>query len=98
MDFPKLNGLAHCSSHNLKKLVATEFAVMSLQSLSLLQLLVATFFVLFLEVGSRGLMSSITTSFFAASSFSCRYPVSLSQLKLLPIPLILIATKFSVVT
>ena len=43
-------------------------------------------------------MSFVTTSFFAASSFSCRDPVSLSRLKLLSIPLILIATKFSVET
>ena len=43
-------------------------------------------------------MSSVTTSFFAASSFSCCDPVSLSRLKLLPIPLILVATKFSVAT
>ena len=43
-------------------------------------------------------MSSITTLFFAASSFNCRDPVSLSRLKLLPIPLILVATKFLVVT
>ena len=43
-------------------------------------------------------MFSVTTSFFAASSFSCRDPVSLSRLKLLPIPLILVATKFSVAT
>ena len=43
-------------------------------------------------------MSSVTTSFFAATSFSCRDLVSLSQLKLLPIPLILVATKFSVAT
>ena len=43
-------------------------------------------------------MSSITTSFFSASSFSCSNLVSLSRLKLLPIPLILVATKFSVVT
>ena len=39
-------------------------------------------------------MSSVTTSFFAASSFSCCDPVSLLRLKLLPIPLILVATKF----
>ena len=39
-------------------------------------------------------MSSITTSFFATSSFSCRDLVSLSRLKLLPIPLILVATTF----
>ena len=78
MDFPKLNGPAHCSGRDLKDLVATEFAVMSLRSLSSLLLLIATFFVLFLEVGSRDLMSSVTTSFFAASSFSCRDPVSLS--------------------
>ena len=38
-------------------------------------------------------MSSVTTSFFAASSFSSRDPVSLSRLKLLPIPLILVATR-----
>ena len=43
-------------------------------------------------------MSSVITSFFTASSFSCRDPVSLSRLKLLPIPLILVATKLSVVT
>ena len=43
-------------------------------------------------------MFSVTTSFFAASSFSCRDPVSLSRLKLLPIPLILVATKFLVAT
>ena len=43
-------------------------------------------------------MSYVITSFFAASSFSCRDLVSLSRLKLLPIPLILVATKFSVAT
>ena len=43
-------------------------------------------------------MSSVTTSFFVAFSFSCRDLVSLSRLKLLPIPLILVATKFSVAT
>ena len=43
-------------------------------------------------------MSSITTLFFAASSFGCHDLVSLSQLNLLPIPLILVATKFSVAT
>ena len=43
-------------------------------------------------------MSSVTTSFFAAFSFSCRDPVSLSRLKLLLIPLILVETKFSVTT
>ena len=43
-------------------------------------------------------MSSVTKSFLAASSFSCRDPVSLSRLKFLPIPLILVATKFSVTT
>ena len=43
-------------------------------------------------------MSSVTTLFFAASSFGCRDPVSLSRLNLLPIPLILVATKFSVAT
>ena len=58
--------------------------------------LVATFFVLFLAVESCDLMSYVTTSFFAASSFSCHDPVSLSRLK--PIPLILVVTKFSVVT
>ena len=40
-------------------------------------------------------MSSITMSFFATSSFSFRYPVSLSRLKLLPISLFLVATPFS---
>ena len=60
--------------------------------------LVATFFVLFLAVGSRDLMSSIATSFFPTSSFSCRDLVSLSRLKLLPIPLIPVVTKFSVGT
>ena len=40
-------------------------------------------------------MSSITTSFFEVSSFSCRDLVSLSRLKLLPIPLILVVTPFS---
>ena len=60
--------------------------------------LVATIFVLFLAVGSRDLMYFVTTSFFEISSFSCRDPVSLSRLKLLPIPLILVATKFSVAT
>ena len=40
-------------------------------------------------------MSSITTSFFAVSSFSCRDPVSFSRLKLLAIPFILVATSFS---
>ena len=44
------------------------------------------------------MMPCIATSFFATSSFSCRDPVSLSQLKLLPIPLILVVTKFSVAT
>ena len=44
------------------------------------------------------MMSSITTLFFAASSFSCRDPISFSRLKLLHIPLILAAIKFSVVT
>ena len=39
-------------------------------------------------------MSFITTLFFAASSFGCHDPVSLSRLNLLPIPLILVATKF----
>ena len=43
-------------------------------------------------------MSSITTLFLAASSFSCHDLVSLSRLKLLPILLILVVTKFSVVT
>ena len=43
-------------------------------------------------------MSYVTTSFFTASSFSCRDLVSLSRLKLLPIPLILVATKFSIAT
>ena len=46
----------------------------------------------------RDLMSYITASFFIASSFSFRDSVSLSQLKLLSIPLILVATKFSVAT
>ena len=79
MDFPKLNGPAHCPGRDLKELVVT-------------------FFVLFLAIGSRDLMSSITTSFFATSSFSCRDLVYLSQLKLFPIPLILVATMFSIVT
>ena len=39
-------------------------------------------------------MSSVTTSFFAASSFSYRDPISLSRLKLLPIPLILLRLSF----
>ena len=43
-------------------------------------------------------MCYVTTLFFAASSFGCRNPVSLSLLNLLPIPLILVATKFSVTT
>ena len=43
-------------------------------------------------------MSYVTTLFFAAFSFGCRDPVSLSRLDLLPIPLILVATKFSVET
>ena len=43
-------------------------------------------------------MSSVMTLFLAASSFGCRDLVSLSRLKLLPIPLILVATKFSVAT
>ena len=43
-------------------------------------------------------MSYVTTLFFAASSFGCRNPISLSRLNLLPIPLILVATKFSVTT
>ena len=41
-------------------------------------------------------MSSVTTSFFAVSSFGYRDLVSLSQLNLLPINVILIETKFSV--
>ena len=40
-------------------------------------------------------MSSVTTSFFAASSFGYRDLVSLSRPELLPIPLILVATTFS---
>ena len=79
MDFPKLNGPAHCSGRNPKELVTT-------------------FFVLFLVVGSHDLMSSVATSFFAASSFSCCNPFSLSRLKLLSTPLILVVTKFSVAT
>ena len=43
-------------------------------------------------------MSSVTTLFFASSSFGGHDPVSLSRLNLLPIPFILIATKFSVAT
>ena len=43
-------------------------------------------------------MSSVTTLFFVASSFGCRDPVSLSRRKLLPIPLILVATNFLVAT
>ena len=43
-------------------------------------------------------MSSVTTLFFATSLFGCRDPVSLSRFNLLPIPLILVATKFSVAT
>ena len=43
-------------------------------------------------------MSPVTTLFFASSSFGCYDPVSLSRLNLLPIPLFLIATKFSVAT
>ena len=43
-------------------------------------------------------MSSVTTLFFASSSFGCFDPVSLSRLNLLPIPLILVASKFSVAT
>ena len=43
-------------------------------------------------------MSCVMTSFLAASSFSYHNPVSLSQLKMLPIPLILVATKFKVAT
>ena len=43
-------------------------------------------------------MSSATTLFFTASSFGGRDLVSLSQFNLLPIPLILVTTKFSVVT
>ena len=42
-------------------------------------------------------MSSVTTSFLAAS-IGYRDPVSLSQSELLPIPLILVATKFLVAT
>ena len=79
MDFPKLNGPAHCSGRDLKELVAI-------------------LFVLFLAVRSRDLMSSVATLFFASSSFSCRDQVSLLRLKLLPIPLILVMTKFSVAT
>ena len=60
--------------------------------------LVATFFVLFLAVGSRDLMYYVATSFFATSSFSCCDLVSLSRLKLLPIRLILVVTKFFVAT
>ena len=41
-------------------------------------------------------MSYVTTLFFATSSFGCHDIVSLSRLKLLSIPLILVATKFSV--
>ena len=59
MDFPKLNGLAHCSGRDLKEVVAT-------------------FFVLFLAVGNRDLISSVATLFFAASSFICHDLVSLS--------------------
>ena len=43
-------------------------------------------------------MFVVTTLFFTASSFGCRDLVSLSRLKLLPIPLILVAIKFSVAT
>ena len=43
-------------------------------------------------------MSFVTTLFFAASSFGCHNPVSLSRLNLLPILLILVATKFSIAT
>ena len=43
-------------------------------------------------------MSSVTTLFFASSSFGCYDPVSLSRLYFLPIPLFLVATKFSVAT
>ena len=70
MDFPKLNGPAHYSGSYLKEFVATKFAVMSLRSLWSLQLLVATFFVLCLAVGSRDLMSSVTTLFFLSQHCS----------------------------
>ena len=40
-------------------------------------------------------MSSVTTSFFAASSVGCHNLVSLSLPELLPIPLILVATTSS---
>ena len=43
-------------------------------------------------------MSSVTTLFFAASSFGCHDLIALSRFKLLPIPLILVATKFSIAT